>query len=146
MAFNFGDAEYLNQLDISHPVGTYLDTRSKAFDPNVYYPGTKWELDTSGTVLASKSSTDGSALNVEPGNTVGEDAHKLTVDEMPSHAHDLIRSCDNTDWSFFAHDQTTHGSVTGTIPGSQTMEQVGGNQSHNNIQPTQTVYRWWRIS
>lgn len=144
MAFNFGDAEYMNQLDISHPVGTYLDTRSKAFDPNVYYPGTKWERDTSGTVLAAKSSADGNALNVEPGNTVGEATHKLTVDELPSHSHNMFRFIDGTP------NVNPFISVTGySNYGSETTafsRNVGNDKSHNNIQPTQTVYRWWRIS
>lgn len=61
-----------------HPVGTWLHCE---FDPNGEWPGTAWARYAEGTYLVSAGNTYNALSNY------GENAHALTVGEMPSHAH-----------------------------------------------------------
>ena len=130
-------------LDFFHPIGSYYDTSDASFDPNVEWGGT-WELDADGTVLASKSSTNGSPFNVNVGTIIGEDKHTLTAAEMPKHSHAPNSGATTFAGSGYSNDaaQTT---------GSRTYEflslsPTGGDQPHNNIQRTKIVNRWHRTA
>jgi hypothetical protein len=132
-----------NMVDMFHPIGEYYETSNLEFDPNKLWGGT-WELEEDGTTLVSKSSTSGSAFNKDIGTIVGEEKHTLTVDELASHSH-------NT-----RHDTTGGGSNQFTCKASVAVsnsyntqvktESVGGNQPHNNVQPSKIVNRWHRIA
>ena len=66
------------------------------------------------------------------GKTLGEKAHKLTVLEMPEHLHDIStyssEGIDASEWSIKSIYHTKEGSVSST--------KTGGDQPHNNIQPS----------
>lgn len=126
-------------LDLFYPIGTYYETSDTSFDPNVSWGGT-WELDTDGTVLASKSLTSGSAFNVDVGTIVGEEEHTLTIDEMPSHTHEIS----NLGSTVLMNTGNTYGTYIAV--GTSYTNSTGDNQSHNIIQPTKVANRWHRTA
>ena len=86
------------------------------------------------------------------GSTGGEATHTLTVDEMPSHNHQL--RCSTTDyWSGAPHVLTksaSSGNADGEIMQGPDVWWsgvgiTGGGQAHNNMPPYLAVYCWKRI-
>lgn len=72
------------------------------------------------------------------GNEFGENTHILTEDEMPSHAHKMTLSL-GTDGTG-ANEQATASSQ------SASTSSTGGDQPHNNIQPSKVVAQWLRTA
>lgn len=134
---NFNFTELINIL---RPIGSYYDTSDANFDPNTAWCGT-WTLENDGTVLVSKSNKSDSAFNINAGNVVGEEKHKLTIEELASHNH-IVKVNDNA----------VRGTVIGvTVPYSYDGEnrdtsKTGGDQPHNNIQPSKICFRWHRTA
>lgn len=146
----------LNEIiNIMCPVGTYYETSDLNFDPNVMWGGT-WELENDGTVLVSKSSVSSSKFNVDLGTVVGEENHTLTVDEMPSHAHNnkmyTMNAIDNN--YGFARGGSYTDRAVGRADTSQynvlnsvkNIQNTGGSVAHNNVQPSKVVNRWHRTA
>ena len=125
-------------MNLFYPVGTYYETSDNSFDPNVVWGGT-WVLEEDGTVLVSKSSTSGSLFNDSIGSIVGEEKHTLTVNEMPSHAH----QADYSSSSGVGIGITAMGNKLGT---STLIKSAGGGQAHNIVQPSKICYRWHRTA
>jgi len=77
------------------------------------------------------------------GATGGEATHVLSVDEMPSHRHELTVSGSETNWL---------GRINATVEGgtwrktADAMANVGGGQAHNNMPPYLVVYIWKRTA
>lgn len=120
-----------------YPVGSYYETSDTSFNPNTAWGGT-WTREDDGTTLVSYKSSG--AFNKTIGTKVGEETHKLTVDEMPSHKHDInYASSSGGDGS---------GLVYGTSLGHNAgfIWATGNNQAHNNVQPSKVVYRWHRTA
>lgn len=132
--------------DLIRPVGSYYETSDTSFDPNVTWGGT-WELETDGTVLVSKSTTSGSKFNVDVGTVIGEETHKLTIDEMPSHNHSggiLYNNQASGGARFYFQ---TPGTTNGTnFSNSLNIGSTGGSKVHNNIQPSKVINRWHRTA
>lgn len=133
-------------FDLVYPVGSYYETSDTSFDPNVTWGGT-WELEVDGTVLVSKSTASGSKFNVVVGTVIGEETHKLTVNEMPSHYHALntVINGANPGDSAPYRIQTDKYQWGGTGVYTST-DGTGGSQSHNNVQPSKVVNRWHRTA
>ena len=109
--------------------------------------GGTWELETDGTVLVSKSNTTGSKFNASIGSVVGEETHTLTVQEMPSHNHGKTpadTAIPKLEWTTTAANLYTLNNEQGYPIGE--LVAVGGNQPHNNIQPSKIVNRWHRTA
>ena len=134
-------------VDLIYPIGCYFETSDSDFNPNTAWGGT-WEIDTSGTVLVSKSSTSGSKFNTDVGTVVGEEEHTLTVNEMPSHNHAKGYST----LTFYGTDgegviQQSNFCSYGDKPQNYYIPfNAGGNQPHNNVQPSLIVNRWHRTA
>lgn len=90
--------------------------------------------------------------NYVAGSIGGESEHVLTVDEMPSHTHELNRP----QWSRYEQTGTDSGveaygvtNKTDTNIYNNTTGSIintGGNQAHNNMPPYLVVYAWKRIA
>lgn len=154
-------------LNIFYPIGSYYETSDISFDPNISMGGT-WELETDGTVLVSKSSTTGSKFNASIGNVVGEETHTLTTQELASHNHTgTTNSAGNHSHTYkdyynaqytssdprlvVAYNSDTAGTGVSTNEAGLhqhtfTTNNSGGNQPHNNIQPSKIVNRWHRTA
>lgn len=87
------------------------------------------------------------------GGTFGDYSHKLTPDELPSHRHGQRNNSDGgidvSQVGIGAGD--FNGTRTQTDPATSQRVQVltdftGGGLSHNNVQPSITIYVWCRVS
>lgn len=125
----------LNILNLVYPVGSiYLSTVDSS--PALFIGGS-WER-LKDTFLLGAGDT------YTAGDTGGEAAHTLTVDEMPSHDHAIYQQVDsagngmavgNGPYSFrYVNDNSIHTAAT------------GGGQAHNNMPPYTVVYMWKRIA
>ena len=128
-------------LDYFYPVGTIYETTSTNLDTTTkmatHFGGT-WEAYGAGRVLVAKS-TDTEFDTI--GETGGATTHTLTVDQMPSHTHQvdtkyLFSGESGTAFTFYTVDE---GSLYST--GS-----TGGGLAHNNLQPYIVVYRYRRTA
>lgn len=123
-------------MNMLYPVGSYYITESSSLNTvdkvNAYFGGT-WERITDVFLLGAGNSY---AL----GATGGEETHTLTVEEMPSHTHNLA-----TGENFrgnFGHARS--GSDIYGAWGTTTLNHTGGSQAHNNMPPYRAVYMYRR--
>ncbi|CCY79434.1 putative truncated prophage LambdaSa1 minor structural protein [Mycoplasma sp. CAG:877] len=124
-------------VDLLYPVGSiYLSIKSK--NPGEVFGGV-WERIAKGRAIVGvdEADSDFSAAN----KTGGEKEHTLTIDEMPKHSHKIKVS------------GSTTGGYVGTLrnnasdgPASGFIEDEGGGQPHNNVQPYFTCYIFVRTA
>lgn len=75
------------------------------------------------------------------GTNYGEYEHKLTVEEIPPHSHDLNFTTGNISGNNRPATQSTSASMSNL----QTLD-TGGGKSHNNVQPSIVVHFWKRTA
>lgn len=116
------------------PVGTCLFC---TYDPNDAWPGTKWHQHGEGHYLVSAGDT------YKQGNTYGSNRHVLTIDEMPSHHHQLLAVEDGgnvSTWGWEWHTPST--------PNSRWQDggiaDTGGGAAHNNMPLSIAMYLYQR--
>ena len=130
-------------IDVFYPVGSYYESSDASFDPNAAWGGT-WVLETSGQVHVSAGT--GYAL----GSTGGEATHTLTVEEMPSHKHDIYEeygSKTNLNVSVPGqYNSVNNTNFQANYKRSEPICNTGGSQPHNNMQPYIVVNRWHRTA
>lgn len=84
------------------------------------------------------------------GSTGGESEHSLTIDEMPSHNHNLLRpqwySIENGDLEGQNSIYGISNKVTNAYIDYSSISNSGGNYPHNNMPPYLSVYVWERIA
>ena len=149
--------DYSEILSRIYPVGSiYMSaTLSTAAQVNATLGGT-WEAWGSGRVPVGGDTSQTEFETV--GKTGGEKTHKLTVDEMPNHYHDVV---------YGKNDDTTCVTISCTGTGNKVLNlngwawdknsnnpygnnvyarKTGGGKAHNNLQPYITCYMYKRIS
>ena len=119
-----------------YPVGSVYVSVNSSFNPNNSFGGT-WVRIQDRFLLASGSTYTN-------GNTGGEATHTLTINEMPSHNH-------NVNVGVALNLGTNQGLVSGHSPSavdnvSRDTAKVGGGQPHNNMPPYLTVMMWKRTA
>ena len=84
------------------------------------------------------------------GSTGGEATHTLTVDEMPSHRHNLLGEYGadpNPNYSpWNKYTQVVGPNADTKTESNVSMLPSGDSQPHNNMPPYQAFYVWQRIS
>lgn len=118
------------------PVEGGKDDLSTPAKVAAYYGFGTWEAYGAGQFLL------GVGGSYQAGNTGGEAEHTLTIDEIPSHVHNLNGGwgeggTSSSQWRTNQNRPKTNWGDTGT---------AGGGQAHNNMPPYITVYRWRRIA
>lgn len=130
-------------VSLVYPVGSYYETSDSNFDPNTAWGGT-WELDQSGTVLVSKSSSSSSKFNASIGTVVGEEEHTLTESEIPPLNCYAPVDATGGNIAYLTNYDGYTGSGIGSTPVAKTKDSTA--ISHNNIQPSKIVNRWHRTA
>ena len=142
--YNFNEV-----LNLIYPIGAIM-IRADNIDYSDYL-GFEWERTLVGKAPVGIDSDD-TDFNVI-GKIMGEKKHTLTVDEMPSHKHQVLMSY--TPNSEHTHSNGTYAASfsEGANPSDGTysslddrISNTGGNQPHNIIQPSQIVAFWKRIA
>lgn len=133
-----------NTINSIYPVGSVYTSLTDT-NPGTFLKGT-WEQFAQGrTLVGEGTGNDGTdSQTFEINSTGGEYKHKLTVDEMPSHAHKLqFRGGQNAQPNDpYAADKPM---LQGSSAYGTNVDNTGGNGSHNNVQPYVTVYFWKRV-
>lgn len=102
-----------------------------------------WERYAEGRTLVGMSTQTADPDDYKTmGNEFGANTHQLTVDEMPSHKHDLYAMNDDS----AGNTGLDGASYLGTKVGSNSMLPTGGDLPHNNIQPSKVVGCWLRTA
>ena len=142
-----------SNFDKVYPVGSIYISTSSA-NPSTIYGGT-WERYGRGKTLVglNESETEFSTIN----KTGGEKTHTLTINEMPSHNHQIgsgagsngliIGSAPESNILVGVNNYYIKYDGVGNGPSTYlNTYNVGGSSAHNNLQPYITVYMWKRIS
>lgn len=133
-----------NLVDIIYPVGSiYMSVNST--DPSLLFHGT-WERIKDRFLLASGDT-------YSAGNTGGEAQHTLTVDEMPSHAHNFDNyingypdPSNRKDWNNYTMPLINKIDPNDTVGAEQYTNEAGNSKPHNNMPPYLSIYVWKRVA
>ena len=123
-------------VDLLYPVGSiYLSIKSK--NPGQIFGGV-WEKIAKGRTLVGVDENDTDFSSSE--KIGGEKEHTLTIDEMPKHAH-------KSDGKYTNYGS---GSAATTLlnwgEGNASVQNTGGDEPHNNLQPYFTCYIFVRTA
>ena len=127
-------------IQLLYPVGSiYISVRD--INPSSAFGFGTWEKIEGKFLLGSSSS-------YPAGSTGGEEAHTLTVDEMPSHLHTFNRhQLWRTETIPESGVSDGYGVSNKTLPVYRDSTQsTGGNAAHNNMPPYLSVHIWRRVS
>ena len=129
--------DFVNNLDLKvtgiYPVGSIYQSTESTSPASLF--GGSWEQIQNMFLLGSGSRGVGA--------TGGEESHVLTVNEMPTHAHQF------NDYWVVGSTSSEKGKAasynsSGNVGGITTYN--GGNQPHNNMPPFYTVNIWRRTA
>jgi microcystin-dependent protein len=99
-----------------------------------------WERFAEGrTLVGFSTNTDDPIEYKTMGEEFGENEHTLTELEMPSHVHKISLASQTNEGVFIESDSTNSGNKAET-------DSAGGDQPHNNIQPSKVVGKWLRTA
>lgn len=134
-----------NILDAVYPVGSiYMSVNST--NPGTLFGGT-WVAWGTGRVPVGINTSDTDFNTVE--KTGGAKTHTLTVEEMPSHRHDMPELTDDSS-STRSYGKNTSRATRTTADSTKawwgSTAYTGGGQAHNILQPYITCYMWKRTA
>jgi hypothetical protein len=134
-------------VDYFFPIGSIFISLDNV-NPGVRMTETVWELVSKGLFLAGVGTgvdrNDESASITAGDTNRGEYTHTLTVEEMPSHKHDVHAKSNRYGRTNGANKDSAGFDATRDLFGDTTY--AGGGQAHNNIPPSYGVYVWKRTS
>ena len=131
---------FLNKI---FPVGAVYITYDKK-NPGAFLGGTWEQFGQGRTLVGEGTGNDGStSMSFTSGKTYGEYKHKLTIQEMPNHAH-KFNDCAWIDGKGNIQSASNNSWFNGGYMSNTT--NTGGNQAHNNLQPSIVTYFWKRIA
>lgn len=79
------------------------------------------------------------------GSIGGEATHTLTIDEMPSHNHELYGAL-TAKQEQIANSGNNWAQTTTAWSKNNYIKNTGGGEAHNNMPPYLTIYIWRRIA
>lgn len=125
-------------LNIFYPIGTIYETLNNDFNPNTTWGGTWSKLQNVFLYGSGEYSV---------GNTGGEKNHTLTIDEIPSHTHNYLKSGVKQAQEPCLPEWYS-GDDLGLIldDASIATQPTGGSQAHNNMPPYIVVNIWRRTA
>ena len=140
---------WLKQNMLAYKVGdiyTTTITHANAAAVATHHGYGTWERYAEGRTLVGLSTKAEDLSDYKTmGNEFGENTHKLTVEEMPSHSHKLGISAQTR----VSHDdsQESDRPVDNTgVSEDGYIKNTGGGTAHNNIQPSKVVAHWLRTA
>lgn len=136
---NFTLKETCSLVNLLYPIGQIIIKGDNADYSN--WLGFSWERTAVGKVLVGLDTTDTDFNTI--GKTGGEKTHTLTVDEIPSHNHSVKYASNDT---AFGDNYFTAGKKSSYETSNIPINNTGGGQAHNNLQPYQVVAYWKRIA
>lgn len=120
-----------------NPIGTIREFNVST-NPNTLLGFGTWSAYGTGRVTVAIDSGQTEFDTVD--ETGGENTHKLTTTEIPSHNHnEKFRTPDGSTGAWAIQYNTNGGDIV-------TTENAGGGGAHNNLQPYIVVYRWVRTA
>lgn len=129
---------FLNKI---FPVGAVYITYDKK-NPGTFLGGTWEQFGQGRTLVGEGTGNDGStSMSFTSGKTYGEYKHQLTIQEMPNHAH-KFNDCAWIDGKGNIQSAANNSWFNGGYLSNTT--NTGGNQAHNNLQPSIVTYFWKR--
>ena len=131
---------YLNGnllTDIIYPVGSIYLTVDGMANPNTLFANTTWVRIKDTFLLASGDT-------YANGSTGGEAEVTLTIDEMPSHSHDINNT--NANGYDTAHLPVDFNNTKKGYGNNVYTNHTGGGQPHNNMPPYLAVCVWKRTA
>ena len=129
---------WINMANVFYPVGAYYLANTNTSPSNLF--GGTWSNLTGRFLYCN----NGTAQN-------GENSHKLTVSEMPSHRHDFTYAI-NTTTSYVGGGAALQGSShVADTPyftdiNTRYVQARGGSTAHNNMPAYRTCYCWYRTA
>lgn len=130
--------EYQELYDL---IGTTYGAGDSAYWAQVNFPATTFNIpDLRGRTIVAPDEINGNCADVltdhpsSLGNIGGEEAHQLSIEEMPIHSHNNTHGVVPTvlDGSTFEYHPANYGQRDGSNVSTQ---EEGGDEPHNNVQP-----------
>lgn len=132
------DALWALMQQRTYPVGEILTTR-RTGNPSTWLGFGTWARYGQGRVMVGYDEADASFNALDKSG--GAKTHVLTVDELPAHNHTLKLGAGSTGPAVF---NGSNGNVT--TDDTTSIQNTGGGQAHNNLQPYITVFMWQRTA
>lgn len=129
-------------IDTVYPIGSiYMSVNST--NPGSLFGGT-WTAWGSGRVPVGIDTNDTDFDTVE--ETGGEKTHTLVSNELPKITPTFNQTISKAPYGMSTGSAYSEGIYTAGVGTNLTINEIGGDQAHNNLQPYITCYMWKRIS